>query len=163
MLSDAHSRYGFCAKNKQTRSVQKNKECERFLEFAIANGLCVSNTWFRKRDSHLITYCSSSDSTKIDYIFCYKSSCSAVSNMKVIPNKERSKQHHMVMCYFTVHTPHVKKCNFSSCICTWKLRDPATARQLQSAFKVKTMTVVAAVSTTVGTDADTANCVESAW
>ena len=52
---------------------------------------------------------------------------------------------------------HVKKRKFSSQIRTWKLRDPATANQFQSAFKVETMTSAAAVATAVGADADTAN------
>ena len=62
------------------------------------------------------------------------------------------------MCDFSTHIPCVKKC-----ILTWKLTDPATASQLQSAFKVKTMTAAAAVATASGADADTANRVESNW
>ena len=41
--------------------------------------------------------------------------------------------------------------------------DPATASLFQSAFKIKAMTGTAAVSTASGADADTANCIESAW
>ena len=37
----------------------------------------------------------------------------------------------------------VKKCKFSQCIRAWEIRDPATASQFWSAFKVKTMTAVA--------------------
>ena len=43
----------------------------------------------------------------------------------------------MVVCDFTAHIPHVKNCMFSPRIQTWKLRDPATASQFQSAFMVK--------------------------
>ena len=46
VLGDAYGGHGFGTHN--TKS-------ERILEFAIANGLCVSNTWFKKRGTHLIT------------------------------------------------------------------------------------------------------------
>ena len=69
----------------------------------------------------------------------------------------------MVVCDFSTHTPHVKKLKFSPHIRTWKLMDPATASQFQSAFKIKMMTAAAAVATTSGADAHTANHLESAW
>ena len=72
----------------------------------------------------------------------------AISNVKVKPNKECVKQHHMAVCDFTTHYPCVKKHKFSSGIHTGKLKDPATAFQFQSAFKVKSITAVAAVATT---------------
>ena len=59
------------------------------LEFAIANDLGVSNTWFKKRDSHLI---SSGHSTQIDYVLYHKSFSSAISNVKVILNEKCAKQ-----------------------------------------------------------------------
>ena len=51
----------------------------------------------------------------------------------------------------------MKKRKFSTRIQTWKLRDPATASQFQLAFKVKTMTALAAVAITPGANTDTAN------
>ena len=66
-----------------------------------------------------------------------------------------------VLCDLTAYIPHVKKHKFSPCIRTWQPRDPPTATQFKSAFKVKTMTV--AVATATGADADTANRVESTW
>ena len=53
VFCDAHGGHGFRT---------HNTEGERILEFAIANGLCVGNTWFKNRDTHLITY--SSDGIK---------------------------------------------------------------------------------------------------
>ena len=71
------------------------------------------------------------------------------------------KQHHMVVCDFTAHIPHVKKCKFSPCICIWKLRDPVTANQFHSALKLKVLTATAAAATTAGVTADTVNCDET--
>ena len=137
---------------------------EREFWNTIANGFCVSNTGFKKRNMHLITYSSAGHSIQLDYILYRKSFSNVVSNMKIIPNEECVKYHHqVVMCEFTTHIPCVKKCKFLTRIQTWKPRDPAIASQFQSAFKVKTMTAAAAVATAAGADADTAKCVESAW
>ena len=57
----------------------------------------------------------------------------------------------------------MQKTQVLACIQTWKLRDPATASQFQSTFKVKPMTAVAAVVTASSEDAETANRIESAW
>ena len=45
-----------------------NKKDEKILEFTIANSVHISNTWFKKRDAHLITYSFGADSTQLDYI-----------------------------------------------------------------------------------------------
>ena len=95
--------------------------------------------------------------TLIDYKLYYKSFSSAVSNVKVNPYEECIKQHHMVVCDFTTHIPHVKKCKFSPHIPTWKLMDLVTARQFQSASKLKT------TITSAGASVDTANHVDSSW
>ena len=97
------------------------------MEFPTANDLHISNAWFKKTDLHLITYSSGGDSTQLDYKLYCKSFSSAVTDVEVIPNEERIKQHLMVVCDFTDHAPLWRK--FSSRIRTWKLRDPATANQ----------------------------------
>ena len=115
VYSDAHGGHGFGT---------RNTEGERILEFAIANRLHVGNTWFKKRDTHLITYNSGGHLTQIDHILYRKSFGSAVSNGKVIPKQECVKQHYMVVCDFSAHIPMRK---FSPRIRTWKLRDPTSA------------------------------------
>ena len=86
-------------------SEPRNREGERILEFATANGLHIGNTWFKKRETHLITYSSDGDSTQINHILYHKSFSRAVSNMKVIPNKECIKQHHMLVWVHRSHPP----------------------------------------------------------
>ena len=70
--------------------------------------------------------------------------------MKVIPNEEHVKQHHMVVCNFTAHIPSVKKRKLSPRIRIWKLRHSVTVSQFQLAFKVKMMTAATAVATAAG-------------
>ena len=173
VFGDAHSGHGFrthnaekmanmslgtCVVVKQMQSNPiYNTEDEKILEFAMANGLCVGNTWFKKRDTHLITYSSSGNSTQMDYTLDRKSFSSAVSNVKVIPNEECVKQHRMVVCEFTAHiallTLHPNL----------QAQGPAIANQFQSAFKIKTMNAAAAVATAAGADVDSANFVVSTW
>ena len=86
-----------------------NMEGERILEFTIANDVHIGNTWFKKRDTHLITYRSGGGSTYINYIHYNKSFNSEVRNVKVIPTEECVKQHYMLVYDFLVYIPHVKK------------------------------------------------------
>ena len=102
-------------------------------------------------------------STQIDYIFYPKSFSSAVSNVKVVPNEECVKPHHMVVCDFIAHTPRVKKWEFLPRICTWKLWDPVNASQFQWAFKLKLMTASTSAANNAGVAADTANLTETVW
>ena len=139
VYSEAHGGHGFGT---------LNADGERILEFAVANGLRVGNTWYKKRDSHLITYSSGGHSTQIDYILYPKRFSSAVSNVKVIPNEECVQQHHLVVCDFTVLVPPLKKRRFSPRIRAWKLKDSTSASLFQEIFKKKVMTAAATANTT---------------
>ena len=44
-----------------------NNEGKLILDFAMAYGLIITNTRFKKRDEHLITYKNVTSSTQIDY------------------------------------------------------------------------------------------------
>ena len=115
----------------------RNADGERILEFAVANDLRVGNTWFTKRDSHLITYSSGDHRTQIDYILYRRNLSWAVKDVKVIPNEECVQQHHLVICDFYAHIPAVKKRKFTPRIRSWKLKDPAMAVQFEKAFSDK--------------------------
>ena len=125
---DAHGGFGYGT---------RNTEGERVLEFAVANELRVGNTWFKKRESHLITYTSGRHSTQLDLILYPKRISSSVVNVKVIPQQEVVQQHHLVVCDMKVHIPRVKKHKFTPRIRTWRLRDPETASRFQEIFKEK--------------------------
>ncbi|XP_045174424.2 craniofacial development protein 2-like [Mercenaria mercenaria] len=115
----------------------RNTEGERVLEFALANDLVIGNTCFIKRDSHLITYCSSNHRTQIDYILYRKSFRKSVQNVKVVPIEECIQQHNLVVCDFTVSIPTAKKRKFIPRIRTWKLRDQTVANEFHATFKDK--------------------------
>ena len=51
---------------------ERNADGDRVLEFAVANDFVIGNTFFVKRDSHLITYQSGNAKTQIDFILLRK-------------------------------------------------------------------------------------------
>ena len=63
-----------------------NLEGERILEFAVAHNLVISNSLFKKRESHLVTYRSDENQRQIDYILVKRQNIKLVHDVKVIPN-----------------------------------------------------------------------------
>ena len=154
VYSDVHRGHGFGS---------HDVEGKRVLEFAIANSLRASKIWFKNKDSHFTTCNSNDHSTQLDYILYHKSFSSTVCNVKAITNEEYIKQHHMVVCNFIAHIPHVKKRKFLPHINTCELRDPTTSSQFQSALKLKVNAAAAAADTASGVADDTANRIETVW
>ena len=58
-FKEVHGGFGFGS---------RNKEGETLLEEAVAHGLIVLNTMFKKREGHLVTYESGGRRSQIDYI-----------------------------------------------------------------------------------------------
>ena len=75
-----------------------NTEDVSILEFATAKNLLVGNTWFIKRESQLITYCSGDKRTQVDYVLYRKSFRRAVTNVKVIHGEECAPEHSLLTC-----------------------------------------------------------------
>ena len=46
----------------------RNQEGEEVLEFAVAFDLMIANTFFRKRESHLVTFSRGQHSSQIDFV-----------------------------------------------------------------------------------------------
>ena len=65
-----------------------DSEGERILEYALAYDLFLGNTYFKKRDSHLITYRSGNTATQKDFMLFRKSLRKLVMDVKVIPGEE---------------------------------------------------------------------------
>ena len=115
----------------------RNTEGDRLLEFALAHDLVISNTLFRKRPSHLITYKSGDAETQIDYILFRRSLRKYIQDAKVIPNHECFLQHQLLVFVFKIAVvPRVKR-KFTPRLRTWKLRDPACAEDFKAKFEAK--------------------------
>ena len=98
-----------------------DSEGERILEYALAYDLFLSNTCFKKRDSHVITYRSGNTATQIDFVLFLRK---LVMDVKVIPGEEVALQHQLLVCIMMIDMlPQVKR-EFVQCPKAWKLRDP---------------------------------------
>lgn len=113
----------------------RNVEGERILEFAMVNNLVVGNSWFTKRDSHLITYSSGGASTQVDYILLRRRDRKLAIDIKVIPSEEWPPQHRLLVCDLRISAPRQQRRKFQPRLRTWKLRDPDVQQQFQQTFR----------------------------
>jgi len=103
---------------------KRNSEGERILDFAMAADLVVSNSFFKKRLSHLVTYQSGSAKSQIDYILTRKKDRNLVSNTKCIAGEECASQHKLLIADLKIKVPLPKKRKFLPKCQLWKLRKP---------------------------------------
>ena len=75
----------------------RNKEGEHVLRFALAPDLIVGNSYFSKKDIHLITYQSGGINSQIDYFLVRRSDFKLVRDLKVIPEEEVATQNWMLV------------------------------------------------------------------
>ena len=83
-----HGGYGFGV---------RNTESEYVLEMGTALYMVVCNTWFKEKDSRLITHSFGACNTQIGYIFGRNKDGKLVKDVKVIPSEEVVSQHHIVV------------------------------------------------------------------
>lgn len=102
----------------------RNIEGERILEFAVAHNLVVGNSYFTKKDNHLITYQSGGFNSQIDYILVRRSDFKLVRDMKVIPGEEVVTQHRLLVCDMKWNFKKEIKKIFVPKLRVWKLKDP---------------------------------------
>ena len=57
------------------------------LNFALAYDLLIANTVFKKRESHLVTFCSGQHSSQIDFILARREDRRDYLDCKVIPGE----------------------------------------------------------------------------
>ena len=137
---DAHGRHSFGS---------CNKECERVMNLHCKWSLVPKEgLWLSSNYSFNYLQLQQRLNLVKLYIYIYRKS---FSKWKSSLTRNVSN--------FPAYILRVKTCNFPPRTRTWKLRDPVTASQFQSTFKVKTKNA----ATTAGTDADSVNHIESVW
>ena len=77
-------------------------EGEMLLEFAVAMGLVVVNTWFRKDDKKKVTYESGDCRTVVDYVLMRQCDRKRVKDVRVIQDEPCIPQHKLVICEVTI-------------------------------------------------------------
>ncbi|GJZ34752.1 ubiquinol oxidase, mitochondrial-like protein [Tanacetum coccineum] len=74
----------------------RNEEGRTILEFAVAHDLVVVNSFFKKRDAHLITYHSGDYDTQINYMLVRRGDLRVCKDCKVFPGKVCFSQHRLL-------------------------------------------------------------------
>ena len=116
---------------------ERNADGERILDFAVANDLVIGNTFFVKRDNHLITYQSGNAKTQIDFILLRKKYQKLAKDIKVIPSEECVTQHKLLICELQVKIPKISHQPFAPKLRYWKLREEAAKKVYEVAFSTK--------------------------
>ena len=75
----------------------RNDPGEAILDFAVAYDLIVANTFFRKRDEHLITFKSGPNVSQIDFFLMKRIDRLTCKDCKVIPGESITLQHRLLV------------------------------------------------------------------
>ena len=78
----------------------RSQEGEEVLNFTLAYDLLIANTLFRKRESHLVTFCSGQHLSQIDYILARREDRRDCLDSKVFPGECVVSQHKLVVADF---------------------------------------------------------------
>ena len=81
----------------------QNQEVKDILDFSVTYDLLVANTFFRKRQSHLVTFSSAQHSSQIDFVLTRRRDRRACLDCKVIPGECVVAQHKLVVADFCFH------------------------------------------------------------
>ena len=99
----------------------RNSEHTRVLKFCTAVDLVITNTYFTKCGSQLLTYHSRNACSQIDYILVPKSDFKSVRDVKVIGSEECVSQHKLLVrdlelnTTFSKYVAHYQNENYRSC------------------------------------------------
>ena len=80
-----HGEYGIGKRNAKGRML---------LDFCVPKELCVTNTWYKKKDKSKVTYSSGGNDTEIDFVLVGKEKRKYLLDVKVIP---RALQHRLMV------------------------------------------------------------------
>ena len=83
----------------------RNTDGVRILDFCTATNLAITNTFFVKPNSHLITYHSGCHFTQVDYILTKRCDLKYVQNVKAVGDEECATQHKLLVCDLHLKTP----------------------------------------------------------
>ncbi|EYC43100.1 hypothetical protein Y032_0503g2638 [Ancylostoma ceylanicum] len=111
---------------------RRNQEGERIVELAEAHDLAIASTFFMKRESQKITYCSGGRQSEIDYILVRRRFLKTVKNVKTIPGEEIAGQHRPVVADVCIALQKHTKAKREPRIRWWKL-----AGETQKTFRDK--------------------------
>ena len=77
---------------------ERNNGGVSVLDFAVAYELVVVNSFFKKKEDHLVTFKSGLSRTQIDYFLIRADNCRFCKDCKVIPSEYLGTQHRLLVC-----------------------------------------------------------------
>eukprot|EP00262_Sarcandra_glabra_P012088 TRINITY_DN3039_c0_g2_i3.p1 TRINITY_DN3039_c0_g2~~TRINITY_DN3039_c0_g2_i3.p1 ORF type:complete len:402 (+),score=55.32 TRINITY_DN3039_c0_g2_i3:275-1480(+) len=95
-----HGGYGFGERNEMGGAI---------LDFAVAFDLAIANTFFKKKDEHLITFKSGANRTQIDYFLVRRREWANCKDCKVIPGECLTTQHRLIVFDVLIKSQVTKK------------------------------------------------------
>ncbi|GKE82248.1 craniofacial development protein 2-like protein [Tanacetum coccineum] len=75
----------------------RNQEGRAILEFATTHDLVVANSFFKKSDTHLITFQTGGHNTQIDYLMVRRGDLRACKDCRAFPSEACSSHHRLVI------------------------------------------------------------------
>jgi Reverse transcriptase (RNA-dependent DNA polymerase) len=75
----------------------RNEAGEDILNFAVAYDMMLTNTFFRKRESHLVSFSSGQNRSQIDFVLTRREDRAFCKDCKVIPGECVATQHKLVV------------------------------------------------------------------
>ena len=127
--------------------------------------MIVANTFFKKRDSHLVTYKSGSESgsakTQVDYCLVRKGQRKLLKDIKVVPSEECITQHKPVICNLKIKKVKSNRRRFVPRRKIWKLYESSvksdfslyvnnTTPSIEGYWKVLKVSLIDAAERTCG-------------
>ena len=88
---------------------EMNEEGRVILQCAQMFDLAICNTFFNKKDEHLITYRSGNTASVIDYILVRRDNLFHVRDCKVIPGESVATQHRLLLMEIDIQMPRKTK------------------------------------------------------
>ena len=132
------NRYGYERMHGGHSIGKRNAEEEFTLDFAVADELQITNTFFKKDPKHLLTYSSSMNSSQIDFILYPVAKWCEAHNATIILGEECALQHRVLMMDVNFRTKRKQtKTTPTPRIKWWKLKDHNLQEELKELLTQK--------------------------
>ena len=103
---------------------ERNVEGQMVVDFAKRMEMAVLNTYFRKKEEHMVTYKSGGRCTQVDYVMCRRSHLKEIGDCKVVAGDSVARQHRMVVCRMALEVKKKRKrVRTEKKIRWWKLKE----------------------------------------
>ena len=123
---------------------QRNTQGERILESAESLDMAVVNTYYQKKDEHLITYKSGQHTTQIDYIMIRREDLRETRDCKVIPGEAVVAQHRLLCLVLKIKQEKKRRPKTRKRIKIWNLRGDKI-KEFQEKVREKQITEIGKV------------------